>query len=333
MRPRTRHWQVDDMQPSNTRAIFISLAGNIVIAVAKFAAAIFTGSAAMVSEAVHALADTTHEMLLLLGVRQAEALPDDRHPYGQGKAVYFWGLIAVIVFGVGGIIAINDGWQQLRHPEPVEWPVVACAILVISMVINGGALREALLQFIHTKGEVSFWTAFRTTKDPSMRILILQNALDIVAEALALGGITLFFVTGNASFDGAAGMIIGVTLVGAALWQATQIQSLLIGSSADEHVTEGIRDLVRSYPEVADVEEIATLHMGPECVVVNMRLRFAEGVDLPAIDYVSHYLERAIELAYPTVKYVYVKPTRQALAFEPPLLLLSRASAIEDKVS
>lgn len=321
------------MQPSNTRAIFISLAGNIVIALAKFAAAVFTGSAAMLSEAVHALADTTHEMLLLLGVRQAEAAPDDRHPYGQGKAIYFWGLIAVIVFGVGGIIAINDGWQQLRHPEPVAWPMVACAILVLCMVINGGALREALLQFIHTKGEASFWTAFRTTRDPSMRILILQNGLDIVAEALALGGIALFLITGNAYFDGAAGVIIGVTLVVAALWQATQIQSLLIGSSADEHVTEGIRGLVRSYPEVAEVEEIATLHMGPACVVVNMRLRFAEGVDLPAIDYVSHHLERAIGLVYPTVKYVYVKPTRPAPAFEPPRLLLSHASTVKDKAS
>lgn len=316
------------MQPSNTRAILISLAGNAVISLAKFVAAAFTGSAAMLSEAVHALADTTHELLLLLGVRQAEALPDDRHPYGQGKAVYFWGLIAVIVFGVGGIVAINNGWQQLHHPEPVEWPMVACAILVISMVINGGALREALLQFIHTKGEVNFTTAFRTTKDPSMRILILQNGLDIVAEVLALAGIVLFLITGNAYFDGAAGVIIGVTLVAAAVWQATQIQGLLIGSSADEHVTSGIRNLVQSYPEVSEVEEIATLHMGPDCIVVNMRVRFGEGVDLSAIDLVSHHLERAIELAYPIVKYVYVKRARQPVC-EPQLPLLSRISTVE----
>lgn len=321
------------MQPSNTRAIFVSLAGNVVISLAKFIAAAFTGSAAMLSEAIHSLADTSHELLLLLGVRQAGAAPDDRYPYGQGKAVYFWGLIAVIVFGVGGIIAINDGWTQLRNPEPVDFPLVACAVLLVTMIVDGLALREALVQFIRTKGDIDFWTALRTTKDPSMRILIFENSFDIAAEMLALLAIGLSFVTGDSYFDAAAGILIGISLVGAALWQATQIQGLLIGTSADERVTNGIRDLVRSHEEVAAVEEITTLHMGPDCIVVNMRLRFAENVDLPRIDLVSHHLERELEAEFPAIRYVYVKAARRALAFEPQLQLLHRSSTLEEKVS
>ena len=123
------------MERSNKRAIFISLGGNIIISLSKFVAAFFTGSAGMFSEAIDSLADTSHEILLLIGVRQAGAKADDRFPYGQGKAVYFWGLIAVIVFGVGGVIAINDGWQQLHNPEPVDFPWAVIIVLAITRLV------------------------------------------------------------------------------------------------------------------------------------------------------------------------------------------------------
>ncbi|MFN8496943.1 MAG: cation diffusion facilitator family transporter [Anaerolineae bacterium] len=321
------------MERSNKRAIFISLGGNIIISLSKFVAAFFTGSAGMMSEAIHSLADTSHELLLLVGVRQAEAKADDRFPYGQGKAVYFWGLIAVIFFGVGGVLAINDGWQQLHSPEPVEWPVVVIAVLAITMIMDGVALWEALVQFVRTKGEVSFWTALRTTKDPSMRILIFENGFDILGETVALVGIILFLVTGDSVFDALAGIIVGVSLVCAALWQARQIKHLLIGTSADEHVIAGIREIVTSYTQVTDIEEISSLHMGPDVLLVNIRVRFADDVDVPQADYLTHDLERQIEDTYPVVKYVYVKAARRPRVFEPQLQLLSRNAELEQKAS
>ncbi|MFN8474232.1 MAG: cation diffusion facilitator family transporter [Anaerolineae bacterium] len=322
------------MERSNKRAIFISLGGNIIISLSKFVAAFFTGSAGMMSEAIHSLADTSHELLLLVGVRQAEAKADDRFPYGQGKAVYFWGLIAVIFFGVGGVLAINDGWHQLFDPEPVEWPWVVIAVLAVTMVMDGVALWEATVQFVQTKGEkVGFWSAMRTTKDPSMRILIFENAFDILGESVALVGIALFLVTGDTVFDAVAGIVVGISLVCAALWQAMQIKHLLIGTSGDEHVIGGIREIVTSYTQVADVEEISSLHMGPDVLLVNIRVRFAEEVDVPQADYLTHHLERQIEDTYPIVKYVYVKSARRPLVFEPQLQLLSRKSELEQKAS
>ncbi len=322
------------MERSNKRAIFISLGGNIVISLSKFVAAFFTGSAGMMSEAIHSLADTSHELLLLIGVRQAGSKADNRFPYGQGKAVYFWGLIAVIFFGVGGVLAINDAWQQLHNPEPVEWPWVVIAVLAITMIMDGVALWEAFVQFMNTKGEkIGFWTALRTTKDPSMRILIFENAFDIIGESVALVGIGLFLVTGDTVFDAVAGLIVGVSLVCAALWQAAQIKHLLIGTSADEHVVDGIRELVTSYPQVVDVEEISSLHMGPDVLLVNIRVRFADEVDLQQKDYLTHHVERHIEETYPVVKYVYVKAARRPLVFEPQLQLLTRNTELEQKAS
>ena len=131
------------MEPSNKRAIFISLTVNIVISLIKLVAAAITRSAAMLAEAIHALADTSHEVFLLLGVRQAQAPADERFPYGQGKAVYFWGFVAVFVFMLGGILTIDDGVQQILHPEPISWFMIAVVILGISMALNGYALAES----------------------------------------------------------------------------------------------------------------------------------------------------------------------------------------------
>ena len=295
------------MKPSNARAIFVSLAGNIGISLSKFVAAAFTGSAAMLAEAVHSLVDITHELLLLLGVRQAQAPADERFPYGQGKAVYFWGLIAVIFFTVGGVFAFIHGLEQIMHPEPIDISYAAYIVLAVGLLLNSLALKEALQQFMHSKGSIPFLVALRSTKDPSMRILIFQNALDIAGELLVLFSMLLFQATGILYFDGIAGVVIGVMLVAAALWQAAQIKDLLIGESADEHIVHGIRTLAKSHPQIRDVDAIATLHMGPECIVVNMRAMFMEATYAYEMDQVTNSLERRICDMFPTVKYVYVK--------------------------
>ncbi len=321
------------MKPSNTRAIFVSLAGNIGISLSKFVAAAFTGSAAMLAEAVHSLVDISHELLLLLGVRQAQAPADKRFPYGQGKAVYFWGLIAVIFFTVGGVFAFVNGLQQLMHPEPLEISYAAYIVLGVGLLLNSLALKEALQQFVHSKGEVPFLTALRSTKDPSMRILIFQNGLDIAGELLVLCSMLLYQATGNPYFDGIAGIIIGIMLVVAALWQAAQIKNLLIGESADEHILHGIGALAKSYSQIREVDEIATLHMGPECIVVNMRARFLEATYAYEMDQVTNSLERRICELFPTVKYVYVKAAIEHAGMSHSVHLLGQEMSLAERHS
>ena len=298
------------MEPSNKRAIFISLAVNIGISLIKLVAAAITGSAAMLAEAIHTLADTSHELFLLLGVRQAQAPADERFPYGQGKAVYFWGFVAVVVFMLGGILTIDDGVQHILHPEPISWFMMAIVILGISMSLNGYALAEALRQFIRAEGgESGFLDAFRNTKDPSMQLLIIQNSLDILGEGLALFAILLSQITGVLFFDGVASIIVGLMLVGSALWQASRIKNLLIGQSADEHIVQGIRDLVKRQSTVREIVEITTLHMGPEYILVNLRVRFAETVVFQDIERTCSSLEQQIQSHFPVARRVYVKAT------------------------
>ena len=295
------------MKPSNKRAIFVSLAGNLGISASKAIAAVFTGSSGLMAEAIHSLVDTSHEIFLLLGVHQAQTPADQRFPYGRGKAVYFWGFIAVVFFMGGGILAIQDGLDHILHPEAVQLSGVAYVILLIAGALDGLALVEALKQFMRTKGGASFMDAFKNTKDPSMRILIFENSLDIVGESVALLGVLLSQATGILYFDGVASMIIGIMLVGSALWQASRIKNLLIGQSADEYIVRSIKDLVKRHAEVREIEEITTLHMGPEFVLVNLRVQVVETVLVQDADRLSVYLEWEIQELFPIAKRVYVR--------------------------
>jgi cation diffusion facilitator family transporter len=294
------------MKQSHNSTIFISLAVNVGIAIVNFGAALITGSAAMLAEALQTLVDTTHETFLLLGVHQAKAPPDERFPYGQGKAVYFWGLIAVVCFLAGGLVAIYNGWEHIVHPDPIEFPGVNYVILVIAIILNGVALSASVKQFVRTKGDAGFVDAFRNTKDPSMRLLIVQNTLDIVGASLAFLGIMLSQITGIYLFDGVGSIIVGCMLVGTALWQISRIKSLLIGQSADDYIVQGIRELVAHQGEVRDIEEVTTLHMGPEYVLVNLRLKFADTAYVQDIERVNFSLEHQIRDQFPVAKRVYV---------------------------
>jgi cation diffusion facilitator family transporter len=294
------------MKPSNKRAIFVSLAGNLGISASKAIAAALTGSSGMMAEAIHSLVDTTHELFLLLGVHQAQSPADDRFPYGRGKAVYFWGFIAVVFFMGGGFLAIQDGVDHILHPQPVEASLFGYLILAIAFVLDGVALVEALKQFTRTKGDTSFMNAFKNTRDPSMRILIFENSLDIIGESVAFLGILLAQVTGILYFDGIASIIVGSMLVASALGQANQIKNLLIGQSADDYVVAGIRDLVAGQSQVCGIEELTTLHMGPDYILVNLRLRFEDSVVVQDVERTSNYLEEQIRDRFPIAKRVYV---------------------------
>jgi cation diffusion facilitator family transporter len=323
------------MEASNKRAIFVSLSVNVGISLIKFLAAAVTGSAAMLAEAIHTFADTSHELFLLLGVHQAKAPADERFPYGQGKAVYFWGFVAVVVFLLGGLLTIDDAIQQLRHPAPIAWAIVACIVLAISMVLNGVALREALKQFMRSEGgRTSFVDSFRNTKDPSMQLLIIQNSLDVLGEGLAFFAILLSRLTGNYRLDALASIVVGLMLVGSALWQASRIKNLLIGHRAGDDVVQGIRDLVHRQGAVCEIEELTTLHMGPEYVLVNLRVRFADNLFVEDVEGLSFFLERQIEESFPIAKRVYVRPVMPStgLLFRDALFTWPTPAPVKERV-
>ncbi len=297
-----------ETEPSNKKTILISLSVNVSIAIVNFIASLITGSAAMLAEALQTLVDTSHETFLLLGVHQAKAPPDESFPYGRGKAVYFWGLVAVSCFAAGGLVAIYNGWEHVIHPDPVELPGANYVILVIAIVLNGVALSASLKEFWREKGDAGFIDAFRNTRDPSMRLLIVQNSLDIAGAALAFCGIMLSQMTGIYLFDGVGSIIVGLLLVGSALWQISRIRNLLIGQCADDDIVQGTRGLVARQSVVREIQEISTMHMGPEYVLMNLRLAFADTARAHDVMEFTSTLEDAVQALFPAVKRVYVTP-------------------------
>ncbi len=293
-------------EPSNKKTILISLSVNVSIAIVNFVASLITGSAAMLAEALQTLVDTTHETFLLLGVHLAHAPADERFPYGRGKAVYFWGLVAVVCFAAGGLAAIYNGWDHVIHPNPVEFPGANYVILVIAIVFNGVALAASLKEFLRTKGDAGFVDAFLHTKDPSMRLLIVQNSLDILGATLAFCGILLSELTGIDLFDGVGSIVVGLLLVGSALWQISRLRNLLIGQCADDEIVQGIKGLITRQSLVREIQEISTMHMGPEYVLTNMRLRFADTACAYDVVEFNAALEETVQARFPVVKRVYV---------------------------
>ncbi len=294
-------------EKSNRRAIYASLAGNVGIALSKFVAALLTRSSAMLSESIHSLVDTSNQVLLLLGLRESKAPADERFPYGQGKAVYFWALIAIVVFTLGGFYSFYQGVEHVANPHPVENPGVNYAILGIAFVLEAMAWRVGVKEFQQTKGNASYLDAVRNAKDPSIAILIFENSADMIGIIVAFLGILLSQVTGILVFDGIASMIIGVILMAAALWLAHETKSLLIGEGADQQIVQGIRNLVTAQSQIRHIEEITTLQLGPDYVLVNMRVRLEDTALARDVEQVTDFLEHQIRIYFPLVKNVYVK--------------------------
>lgn len=303
-------------EKANKRAIYASLAGNTGIALSKFVAALFTGSSAMLSESIHSLVDTSNQVLLLLGLRESKAPADERFPYGQGKAVYFWALIAIMVFTLGGFYSFYQGVAHVIDPHPIENPGVNYVILGIAFVLEAMAWRVGVKEFQQTKGDASYLDAVRNAKDPSISILIFENSADMIGIIVAFMGILLSQVTGILYFDGIASMIIGVILITAALWLAHETKSLLIGEAADQQMVQGIRNLVDAQTQIRHIEEITTLHMGPEYVLVNLRVRIEDTLFARDVEQVTDFLENQIQAHFPLVKQVYVRAVVQSVSPE-----------------
>lgn len=317
------------LENSNRRAIYASLAGNIGIALSKFVAALFSGSSAMLSEGIHSLVDTSNQLLLLIGLREAKAPANEHFPYGQGKAVYFWGLISIVVFMLGGFYSFYEGVQHILFPRPIENAGLNYAILGFAFVLESMAFSVGVREFKQNKGDRSYVDAIHDTKDPSISILIFENSADMIGIIVAFLGILLCQITGILLFDGVASIIIGVILIVAKLWLAVETKSLLIGESADEQLLEGIRSLTNARPEIRSIEEITTLHMGPEYVLVNMRVRFDDGVHAAEIVQVTDLLEAQIRERFPLVKHAYVKGASRSLILEQAPKLASQPASID----
>lgn len=296
------------MAAGSKKVIYAAFAGNALIAGTKFVAAAITGSSAMLSEGIHSLVDTGNQALLLHGMRRARKPADERHPFGHGKEVYFWSfVVAMLIFGLGAGISLYEGIEALRHPEAIEDPSVNYVVLGLALLFEAGAWGLALREFNRLRGDTGIVDAVRREKDPTVFVVLFEDTAAMLGLLVAFAGILAAQLSGEPRWDGAASVAIAVILAATATWLAWETKALLIGESARLGTVRQIRELAAGQSGIESVNEVLTMHVGPEYVLVNLSVDFVSGIDSSEVELSIAGLDRAIRQRFPRVKRIFVE--------------------------
>lgn len=291
------------------KVILGSLAANLGIAASKGAAAFITGSGAMLAESIHSLADCTNQILLLVGAKQAEKAPDETHPLGYGRAAYFWSfLVALMIFAGGGVVSIYEGLHKINHPDPVEHVVVGYAVLGFSFVLEFAAMLQCIKALNAQRGSVPFWKFLRQTTDVDVVVLFTENFAAVIGLLFAIIALALASATGDARYDGAGSVVIGVLLVLVAFFLAREVKSLLDGERADPAIEAAIREEAAADKRLGKVVRVITLQQGPSQVMVAAKITPDEGItSRELIDAINAFEDR-VRARRPEVKWQFIEP-------------------------
>ena len=261
---------------SSLKSIFFALGANVSIAIAKFAAAFISGSGSMMAEAIHSTADSANQLLLLLGIKHAKTPPNQEYPLGYGKAIYFWSfIVAVMLFSIGGLFSIYEGYHKLHSTEQLEMPYIAIGVLIFSILAEGTSLLGALREVKKDLHGRNFRQWFKTTRKSDLLIVTGEDSAAILGLLFALFAITLTMITKNPVYDAIGSIVIGVLLVIIAILVGKQIMSLLIGSGAEAYKEKEYVETLESYEDIEKILAIKTLQLGNDVMLaVKAQMRF-----------------------------------------------------------
>ncbi len=299
------------MATSESRVVVVlALAANVVIAAVKFVAAAVSGSAAMLAEAFHSVADSGNQLFLLRGTRASRFRPSVRYPFGRGKELYFWSLlVAVMLFVGGGVVAFMEGLNRLRHPHPHEGGLVFNLVVlgVAAFFEMAVAFRAALKEFNRRRGSRSLVRTVREGKDPALLVVLFEDSVAVLGLLVAAVGLLMAEWTGSPRWDAAASMVIGVMLGLTAWILAVETKGLLVGESAGREVRSAIRAAAASVPGVEKVDRLLTMHLGPDEILVNMDLIVEDGMSEAGSGEVVHRVEEEIRRLVPEATRVFIE--------------------------
>ena len=291
------------------KVIYAAVAGNLLIAATKFAAAFFTGSSAMLSEGVHSLVDTGNGLLLLYGLRRAARPADRSHPLGHGRELYFWSfIVALLVFALGAGVSFYEGVLHILEPEPVTNPTVNYVVLGLSMLFEGGSWWVALKEFRKAKGGLGYFAAVRRSKDPSVYTVLFEDSAALLGLFIAFAGILAADLLEIPEFDGIASIGISLILASTAIFLARESKGLLMGEPALPEVEAAVLAIVQGDPDVQRANGILTVHMGPEEIVAALSIEFEDRLTAPEIETCVERLEAKIRAARPEISALFIKP-------------------------
>jgi cation diffusion facilitator family transporter len=300
-------WPVHE---GSRKAVFAALFANLGIAVAKFVGFVITSSAGMLAEAVHSLADCGNQALLLLGGSRARRKATKEHPFGYGRERYFWAfVVALVLFSMGGLFALYEGFEKLRHPHDVENLGVAVAILVFAIILETFSLRTAIRESRHVKRKTeSWWRFIRRSKQPELPVVLLEDTGAEIGLFLALGGVLLAAATGNPRWDALGSVAIGALLVVIAIVLAVEMKGLLIGEGAEPEVEKSIVQALTSDGVVRQLIHLRTEHLGPDELLVAAKLEFEPTLSVSGLAAAINDAEARVRHAVPIARVIYLEP-------------------------
>ena len=291
------------------RAIFAALLANLAIAVAKFVGFLVTGSSAMLAESVHSVADSGNQALLLLGGRKARRSADEDHPFGYGRERYFWAfVVALVLFMLGGIFSLYEGYHKLHEGEELTTPLVAVGILVFAIAAETFSFRTAIKESLPHKGSRSWWTFIRRAKAPELPVVLLEDLGALVGLVLALAGVGLAMVTGDPVWDAIGTLCIGVLLLVIAVVLAIEMKGLLIGEGAEVESVISIRRAIVEGGTLSRVIHLKTLYLGPDELLVAAKVAAAPGMTLAQVAQAIDDAEARVRRLVPTARVIYLEP-------------------------
>jgi cation diffusion facilitator family transporter len=291
------------------RAVVAAFAANLGIAVIKFAAFLITGSASMLAESVHSVADTGNQVLLFVGRGRSSRPPSDDHPFGFGRERYFYGfVVSVMLFTVGAAFSVYDGIHKILSPEEVRSPLVAFVVLALSAVLEGFSLRTAIGEANKVRGGRNWGTFIRRTKSPELPVVLLEDLAALIGLAFAFAGIGLSVLTGNGRWDGVGSLAIGLLLGTAAAILAVEMKSLLIGEAASLDVQRRVVGALEDGPELARVIHMRTVHMGPDSILVAAKVAVRDTDSAAQVAAAIDTAERRVRAAVPIAQTIYLEP-------------------------
>ncbi len=300
---------------NSTRAILFALGANFAIAVAKGAAAFFTGSSAMLAETVHSLADCGNQLLLLLGLKQSRRPASPDYPLGYGKAIYFWSfLVAVMLFTVGGMFSLYEGAHKLQHPEPIKYWGWAAAVLTFGIIAEAISMRACLQEVNKVRGDRTLWEWFRQSRQAELVVIFGEDLAALFGLVFALAAVLLAVYTGNPMWDALGTLMIGVLLIVVAIFVAIEVKAMLIGQSTDPQRAKEMREFVEARPEVGRVISLLTLQLGNDVMVAVHAEMSGQQTTHELIAGINQ-VERAFKVQFPEVRWSFFEPdTKPELA-------------------
>jgi cation diffusion facilitator family transporter len=295
-----------------TKHIIQSLVVNLVIASFKGVAAFMTHSGAMLAETIHSFSDCANQGLLLLGVKQSQRPPDAKHPLGYGRSVYFWSfMVALLLFSVGGMFSVYEGLHKYAHPEPVEHVMWGIGILLFSIILEGYATYSNVVEMNQRRGNKTFFQYLKQTKDSDLVVIFGENSAAVLGLILALVFMLAAYFTNDGRYDAIGSLLIGLVLIGVAIFLSIEVKSLLIGESADPIIEETARQIAIDHPHIKELINCITMQQGPGEVLACVKIKCEPQLSALHVSQLINEFEDALRAKCPEVKWLYVEPDLQ----------------------